>query len=116
MIIFNLVLIIYSFISLLNLKRKDETRKSKLAVINMMFIIYYFIQMAVYIWGNIKMPYGCTMDFRYVVPTVFIGMFFIAQSFERKNKFNIKDIYKAVTIFSILAIVFELTYLDNFFI
>ena len=56
------------------------------------------------------------MDFRYVVPTVFIGMFFIAQSFERKNKFNIKDIYKAVTIFSILAIVFELTYLDKFFI
>lgn len=115
-IIFNIILIVLSLFSLINFKKDDATKKGQLAVITKMFVIYYFAQIGIYVYGNIKMPYGCTMDFRYVVPTIFIGMIFIAQSLERGYKTNLKDIYKVVSIFSVLTIVLELTCLNRFYI
>ena len=113
-IMINVALICLSILNLFNFKRKDEN--NKLGTINVMFIIYYMIQIIVYIYGNIKMPYGCTMDFRYIVPNIFIGMFFIAQSLERKTKNNIIDVYTIIIMFTSLAVIFELAYLDSLYI
>ena len=112
LIMINMAVIYLSISNLLNIKRKAETRRN-LDIINLMFTIYYIIQIIIYIYGNIKMPYGCTMDIRYIVPNIFIGMFFIAQSLERKSKNNVIDIYSIVIMFSALSIIFELTYLDK---
>ena len=35
---------------------------------------------------NIKLPYGCTMDFRYMVPTIFAGAIFVGFELENMRK------------------------------
>lgn len=34
---------------------------------------------ASYLWFNVKYPFGCTMDFRYVVPSALIGSIFLGK-------------------------------------
>ncbi len=38
------------------------------------------LQMAVFVYFNIKYPFGCSMDFRYIVPTLFSTAVFIGMS------------------------------------
>jgi hypothetical protein len=63
------------------------------------------------------MPYGCTMDFRYIVPTIFTGMMFIIinmMSFKKSKNYVLKNrvIYGLVTIFLILSVIFETMYME----
>ena len=81
------------------------------------FLLMFIIQMAMYLISNLTMPYGCTMDFRYIVPTIFTGMMFIIINMlsYKKDKNSIlksKIIYMSVTIFSLLSIIFEVFYME----
>ncbi len=101
----NIILIFLSIASLIKIiKRKDKNE------IITMFIIFWITEMGMYIYGNITKPYGCTMDFRYIVPTIFLGMIFIVTDTKHsiKSKYNI--VFLATTIlFTILSISFVLT-------
>ncbi len=39
---------------------------------------FYIIQLLFFVYFNLKYPFGCTMDFRYIVPLFFIGVVFFA--------------------------------------
>lgn len=56
---------------LLNL-RKISRPKSILPV-----YVLFFVQSIFFIYFNFKYPFGCTMDFRYAVPLLFCGVYFI---------------------------------------
>lgn len=43
---------------------------------------FWLVLMGSYIHFNIQYPFGCTMDFRYVVPTALIGAVFLAKWWE----------------------------------
>lgn len=45
-------------------------------------ICFWLVLMGSYINFNIQYPFGCTMDFRYVVPTALIGAVFLAKWWE----------------------------------
>ena len=62
-----------------------------------------------YLYSNLTMPFGCTMDFRYIVPTIFFGMIFIVNKMEEKNYNKVTTL---ITIFAIVSIIFELTYMQ----
>jgi 4-amino-4-deoxy-L-arabinose transferase-like glycosyltransferase len=55
-----------------DLKRKDD--KSKIEKENVFFVLLLMLsQILSMIYFNIKMPYACTMDFRYIMPMI-LGM------------------------------------------
>ena len=62
-----------------------------------------------FIFSNITMPFGCTMDFRYIVPTILFGIVFIAKGIE-DTKF-VKSVSIVVYLFAVMSIIFEMTYM-----
>lgn len=81
------------------------TRKRNLVYRNI-FLLLYFFNIISFITMNIKLPYGCSMDFRYIVPTIFIGIYFIVlQSGKIQNKVKNKLMYKTLMQISIVLVV-----------
>lgn len=52
-----------------------ERKKQRLAVLSLISI--WALLMLSFVFFNIKYPFGCTMDFRYIVPTVITGAAFL---------------------------------------
>ena len=65
-----ILLVIVAFIYLLIFVKNEKgtiTPLSVLLIIQMLFFIYF----------NIKYPFGCSMDFRYIVPILFVAVFLL---------------------------------------
>ena len=80
------------------IKSKGENHKDKLLglailISNLVMDVYF----------NISMPYGCTMDFRYIVPTLFTGIALIAHQVEKEGIIN-KIIYNISFVFISICI------------
>ena len=63
-----------------------------------------------FIYSNITMPYGCTMDFRYIVPTIMFGMIFIVYGI-KDTKYE-RNVSRLIYVFAIMSVIFELTYMQ----
>ena len=105
LIISNIILILISIGSLIKLIYKKERRN---IIINML-ILFYFTEIIMYLYGCFSMPYACTMDFRYIVPTIFLGMIFIVQNLKYEEKNYYKSVASILIFFLISSIIFELT-------
>ena len=106
MLILNVAIIMISLICLFKLLiTKEKTMELK------MIIVFYFTQILMFVYSNIKMPYACTMDFRYIVPTILFGMIFIADGV--KGTKCEKAVSCMVYLFAVLAVVFEVIYMQN---
>ena len=55
--------------------------KNKLAVLSLGAL--FALLMLSFVFFNVSYPYGCTMDFRYIVPTVIAGAGFLGLLFDR---------------------------------
>jgi 4-amino-4-deoxy-L-arabinose transferase-like glycosyltransferase len=86
-------------------KKYNKYQLSKIILTSLWIIV-----MAMFISFNIKYPYGCTMDFRYIVPTLLVGSVFIGmlyemlgdEEWERRLKLTIKYCLIGFCISSIL--------------
>lgn len=109
MIIANIIIITISVVSLIKIvKNKKEDKQ---VIVNML-IIFYITEIAMYMYGNISMPYTCTMDFRYIAPTIILGMLFIVMEISKESKLYYKIVNSIIILFAILSIIFELTYMS----
>lgn len=109
MLILNVIIIIISLICLIKLiAKKGKSMEIK------MVIVFYFTQIFMFLSSNISMPYACTMDFRYIVPTCFFGMIFIAEGIKGTKCENV--VSSVIYLFEILAVVFEVTCMKNLFV
>ena len=63
-------------------------KKTDSKTIDIILIFTYLIHMISYISFNIDYPYVCTMDFRYIVPTIFVGIYCIGKMLEHFSKNN----------------------------
>lgn len=79
----NLILIVYTIYCIIkNLCAKNKQNQIwKIAL----FLLFIFNILS-YITMNIKLPYGCTMDFRYMVSTLFVGAIFVGFELENMRK------------------------------
>ena len=109
MLISNIIIVTISLICLIKILKKQ---KQKVSVILKMFIIFYITELAMYMYGNVTKQYGCTMDFRYIVPTILLGMLFIINICKESKKYY-KIVSSMVILFAIVAIIFELTYMST---
>ena len=70
----NIILIVVTLIFMVR-AIKNKSKRNKIWV-NALFLFSLFNFIS-YVIMNIKLPYGCSMDFRYLLVTLFIGVMFI---------------------------------------
>ncbi len=81
--------IILSIISLYCIIKNTLTKNKRKKVWKNILFLLWITNIISFISMNLKLPYGCSMDFRYIVPTIFIQAIFICFELEnimRKNK------------------------------
>ena len=105
MLVLNIVIILISLICLIKV-----IAQSKKTVEIKMIILFYLVQICMFIYSNIAMPYGCTMDFRYIVPTIMFGMIFIVYGI-KDTKYE-RNVSRLIYVFAIMSVIFELTYMQ----
>ncbi len=98
-----LAIVLCTFILIGKYKRKDKN-----SFIIMILLITFFTNMISYYSFNIQYPYLCTMDFRYIVPTIFTGIVTICVVLDEfiKNDIIKELIEYMVILFCILSFVF----------
>ena len=95
LIIANFALVIISLAALVVIIKKRSLLISSVPVISV-----WLLQMISFVIFNIKYPYRCSMDFRYIVPTVICGLSFIAAA-----QGSIKD--RCTAVYSTLKDIFK---------
>ena len=99
----NIAIIVFSIVAII--REMTSNRKRDLIYRNI-FLILYFFNIISFISMNIKLPYGCSMDFRYIVPTIFIGIYFIGLQLRKiQNEAKNKFIYRTLMQISIVLVV-----------
>ncbi len=88
MLLINFILIILSLIYII---KYLFDRKNKSFIKNLL-LINWIVNIISYYSFNIKYPYLCTMDFRYIVPTVFTGIVLLLDGISKLHNFVIKEI------------------------
>ena len=100
----NIILIFISIFSILKYMFSKNKEKNLL----LLFFVY-IITIISYIIFNIKYPYFCSYDFRYIALTSFIGYCFISNYIElNKNKLIKYLVYFLTLIYSSLCVIFIL--------
>lgn len=105
LLVCNIILIVFSIIALLKIMIKKENKDENIK----MFIIFWITEIIMFAYGNITKPYACTMDFRYIVPTILTGMIFISTALKNSKQFNYKIALSVTILFVILSMSFVLT-------
>ena len=98
----NILLIIASLVSMLYLLTKRNQHRTILLPI----FVLYFVQLAFFIYFNIKYPFGCTMDFRYIVPLLFCGVAFLGATSEELKQTESVTIKTVVCGAKFISVVF----------
>lgn len=102
MVLTNLLLVIISIIYTIKYVFK---KREKNFILNLLFIMWLINMISFYIF-NIKYPYICTMDFRYIVPTVFMGAVIIVNNLNIKNNLFNNFIEIVMCVFILLCAVY----------
>lgn len=106
MLIFNLILII---ISLYFTFKYIFSKKNKSFIKNLLLINWTTSIISYYIF-NIKYPYTCTMDFRYIIPTILTGITLLCDGLSTTKYVFFKSIIISILyIFIILCFAFIFT-------
>ncbi len=103
MLLFNFILIILSLFFTI----KYIFNKKHKSLIKTLLLVNWVVNLISYYVFNIKYPYLCTMDFRYIVPTVFTGVVFLVDGALNIHNWLIKRIILwSVYIFISLCFIF----------
>lgn len=105
--IINLIIISITIICIFILLKKIKKNNNN-SFITEILLITFFMNIASYYHFNIKYPYLCTMDFRYIVPTIFTGIATICVILDEfvKNDIIKELIEYMIILFCILSFTF----------
>lgn len=96
-----IAIFLFSFIN--SIVRKDK-RNLQWKIALGILLIFNLIS---YLAMNIKLPYGCSMNFRYLLPTILIGALFTIFNldyYRRKNAQLEKYLYKLIYIITLVLL------------
>lgn len=82
---------------------KKIRQKNNSNILREILLITYITMVVTYIYGVLSMPYGCTMDFRYIVPTAFLGITFIFMDLADSENKKYYNVYRII-VYLLLAI------------
>jgi len=105
MVFVNFILIVASIIFMIKymIKRKEHN-----FIINLLLFVWLANIISFYLF-NYKYPYLCTMDFRYIIPTVFTGVVLIVHNLNLKYRIFYGFIESCLIIFIGLCFLFQFT-------
>ena len=105
MVLINFILIVASIIYMVKyvFKKKEHN-----FIINLLLFVWLANIISFYLF-NYKYPYLCTMDFRYIIPTVFTGIVLIGHNLNLKDSFFNIFIELCFVIFIGLCFIFPFT-------
>ena len=105
--IINLIIISITIICIFILLKKIK-KISNNSFVTKILLITFFINIVSYYHYNIKYPYICTMDFRYIVPTIFTGIVTVCVVLDEfiKNDIIKELIEYMIILFCILSFTF----------
>lgn len=93
LLIFNVILIAFSVFSMIYIIffEKETSKEIRYGLGGIWVIIF-----SSFLYFNIKYPFGCTMDYRYIVPTVVVSAIFLGITYSQMNlkKVWIRDLYQ----------------------
>ena len=89
LLLFNIIVIIASLAAMIYVLIKDKDKNRRF--FNWMMFAMWVIQILSFVYFNIKYPFGCTMDFRYIVPTLLSGAYFLARGLQLCNGGRVKQ-------------------------
>ena len=94
----------------IDFEKQDECNIITNSITREIFLTTYLVMIIAYIYGNLTMPYGCTMDFRYIPLTAFLGFSFIMiDLFDSRGKkyYNVYKyvVYILTAIFVVLSVI-----------
>ena len=112
LIVLNIVIIILSILAIITKYIKHW--KSNNEMLDSIVLSTWIIHIMSYVVLNMNYPYTCTMDFRYLVPTVFCGMYFIALFLDKIS--DSKKMYYLTLIVEYLLISFNILGITMFLI
>ncbi len=106
----NLILIVLSLVAMIYILQK---RKGISAINRFALAGLWLLQIVFFVFFNIKYPFGCTMDYRYMVPTCMIGAIYIGIAMEdirEKDKPILRIVYAfsiaAISVFALISLLF----------
>ena len=104
--IINFIIILVTIVCIFILLKKIRKINNN-SFITKILLITFFTNIVSYYNFNIKYPYVCTMDFRYIVPTIFTGIVTVCMVLDEYIKNDIiKEIIEyTITLFCILSLV-----------
>lgn len=88
--------ILYSILGLVCIIKNLIIKNKRQIVYKIILFLLWITNIISFILMNLKLPYGCSMDFRYIVSTIFVQAFFICfelDNIKNKNKEGIIFIY-----------------------
>lgn len=101
--IFNIFLTILITIAIIrNLLMKND---EKLGIYKIILLIIHFTNIISFIYFNIQKPYACTMDFRYILITVFTGATLLGIDLENMEESKYYKVY--LTLCYVVVILFS---------
>lgn len=104
-VIFNFALIVISFVSLiLSARRKYRIFGTPTFILG----LFWLVQLLFFVYFNIRYPFGCTMDFRYIPLTVVCGAAFIGLFLQKQvaNDGKLKILSNVTEVVALLFCVF----------
>ena len=105
MLFLNFILVIVSTIYIF----KYIIRKKEHNFVLNVLIFVWLINLISFYSFNLKYPYICTMDYRYIIPTVFSGITIVGYNLNNKNNYFNYFIETCVCMFIILCFIFPFT-------
>lgn len=100
-------IIFVCIISIVIIKSLVKKSKKELGIYKILFLIIHLVNIASFIYFNIQKPYACTMDFRYIVITVFSGMVLLAIDLQNSEEKKYYDLYSYIAY--VITFVFSIT-------
>ena len=104
LLIFNIIVIISSLAAMIYVLIKDKNKNRRF--FNWIMFAVWAIQIISFIIFNISLPYGCTMDFRYIVPTLITGAYFLALWLQLFNGGKLKQFIRNFVLSSSILFIF----------
>ena len=105
LVLANCILVLLTVMALIVIVFKRGVLKNILPI-----VLLFLIQITFFIYFNIKYPFGCSMDFRYIVPALFSGIAMLSLAFDDKIRDGIftkimnKLLVLSVAAFSICSV------------
>ncbi len=102
LIVANLIMIVFSLAAMIYVMLRGK-QVNKFVRFGLFFI--WLVQIVSFVYFNINFPYGCTMDFRYIMPTAITGAIYIGVCLYLLKRIN-KPVHKAFFFAGIACLVF----------